>query len=125
VRRRWRELHRYHHYLRCLRFDCAGHFGRRRWKRSVPVRHDRTGLRTGSLAGETGRRSESGDGPVTFEYCDYIFEPGNAPGVTVAVADLGSNGVSFFDQFRQSKAAAEWFQEVPGSATGRSMVRAT
>src|SRR5437868_3491258 len=25
-------------------------------------------------------------GPVTFEYCDYIFDPGNAPGVTVAVA---------------------------------------
>jgi len=41
---------------------------------------------------------------VTFEYCDYIFDPGNAPGVTVAVADLGSSGVSFFDQFRQSKA---------------------
>jgi hypothetical protein len=53
-------------------------------------------------------------GPVTFEYCDYIFDPGNAPGVTVAVADLGSNGVSFFDQFRQSKASAEEFQEVPG-----------
>jgi hypothetical protein len=53
-------------------------------------------------------------GPVTFEYCDYIFDPGNAPGVTVAVADLGSSGVSFFDQFRQSKASAEEFQEVPG-----------
>lgn len=53
-------------------------------------------------------------GPVTFEYCDYIFDPGNAPGVTVAVADLGSSGVSFFDQFRQSKASTEEFQEVPG-----------
>lgn len=53
-------------------------------------------------------------GPVTFDYCDYIFDPGNAPGVTVAVADLGGNGVSFFDQFRQSKASAEGFQEVPG-----------
>lgn len=53
-------------------------------------------------------------GPVTFEYCDYIFDPGNAPGVTVAVADLGSSGVSFFDQFRQSKASADEFQAVPG-----------
>ena len=53
-------------------------------------------------------------GPVTFEYCDYIFDPGNAPGVTVAVADLGSSGVAFFDQFRQSKASADEFQEVPG-----------
>ena len=23
-------------------------------------------------------------GPLTFEYCDYIFDPGNAPGVMVA-----------------------------------------
>jgi hypothetical protein len=52
--------------------------------------------------------------PVTFEYCDYIFDPGNAPGVTVAVADLGSNGVSLFAQFRQSKATADEFQEVAG-----------
>ena len=53
-------------------------------------------------------------GPVTFEYCDYIFDPGNAPGVTVAVADLGTGGASLFDQFRQSKASAEGFQAVPG-----------
>lgn len=53
-------------------------------------------------------------GPVSFEYCDYIFDPGNAPGVTVAVADLGSNGVSLFAQFRQSKASADEFQEVAG-----------
>jgi hypothetical protein len=52
--------------------------------------------------------------PVTFDYCDYIFDPGNAPGVTVAVADLGSNGASLFGQFRQSKVTAEEFQEVAG-----------
>jgi hypothetical protein len=52
--------------------------------------------------------------PVTFEYCDYIFDPGNAPGVTVAVADLGSNGASLFGQFRQSKMTADEFQEVAG-----------
>lgn len=32
----------------------------------------------------------------------------------VAVANLGNKGVSFFDQFRQSKTSAEEFQEVPG-----------
>ena len=53
-------------------------------------------------------------GSVTFEYCDYIFDPGNAPGVTVAVADLGTNAVSLFAQFRQSKASADEFQEVTG-----------
>ena len=53
-------------------------------------------------------------GPVMFEYCDYIFDPGNAPGVTVAVADLGSGGSSLFDQFRQSKTSADEFQAVSG-----------
>jgi hypothetical protein len=53
-------------------------------------------------------------GPVTFEYCDYIFDPGNAPGVTVAVADLAGNGPSLFAQFRQSKTSAEEFQDVAG-----------
>jgi hypothetical protein len=52
--------------------------------------------------------------PVTFDYCDYIFDPGNAPGVTVAIADLGTNGASLFGQFRQSKATADEFQEVAG-----------
>jgi hypothetical protein len=42
-------------------------------------------------------------GPVPFEYCDYIFDPGNAPGVTVAVASLGGNGASLFAQFRAAK----------------------
>ena len=51
---------------------------------------------------------------MTYESCDYIFDPGNAPGVTVAVADLGSNAVSLFAQFRQSKASTDDFQEVPG-----------
>ena len=53
-------------------------------------------------------------GPVTFEYCDYIFDPGNAPGVTVAVADLGNSGPALFDQFRQSKTTADEFQAVSG-----------
>lgn len=43
------------------------------------------------------------NGPVPFEYCDYIFDPGNAPGVTVAVATLRGNGASLFDQFRAEK----------------------
>ena len=53
-------------------------------------------------------------GPVTFEYCDYIFDPGNAPGVTVAVADLGANGPALFAQFKQSKASESDHQVVTG-----------
>jgi len=37
-------------------------------------------------------------GPVPFEYCDFIFDPGNSPGVTVAVADLAGNGPGLFAQ---------------------------
>jgi hypothetical protein len=40
---------------------------------------------------------------VTFQYCKYIFDPGNAPGVLVAIADLGGNAKSLFAQFRASK----------------------
>lgn len=53
-------------------------------------------------------------GPVTFKYCDYIFDPGNAPGVTVAVADLGSDGAALFAQFKQSKTSESNFQAVSG-----------
>ena len=51
---------------------------------------------------------------VTFEYCDYIFDPGNAPGVSVAVADLGSNSASLFSQFRESKSSESEYQAVTG-----------
>jgi hypothetical protein len=67
-----------------------------------------------SSAPTTGVTRSLATPPVTFEYCDYIFDPGNAPGVTVAVADLGSNGASLFGQFRQSKMTADEFQEVAG-----------
>ena len=53
-------------------------------------------------------------GPVTFDYCDYIFDPGNAPGVTVAVANLGSDGATLFAQFRQSKVSESEYQLVSG-----------
>jgi hypothetical protein len=53
-------------------------------------------------------------GPVPFEYCDYIFDPGNAPGVSVAVAKLGSNGAALFAQFRASKQSESEFQDVAG-----------
>lgn len=53
-------------------------------------------------------------GPVTFEYCDYIFDPGNAPAVTVAVADLNGNGPSLFAQFRASEQSQSDFQDVSG-----------
>ena len=44
------------------------------------------------------------EGAVTFDYCDYIFDPGNASGVTVAVANLGTGGSALVAQFKQSKA---------------------
>ena len=52
--------------------------------------------------------------PVTFDYCDYIFDPGNAPGVSVAVADLGTNGAGLFAAFKASKASENEHQVVPG-----------
>ncbi len=52
--------------------------------------------------------------PVTFDYCDYIFDPGNAPGVTVAVADLGTGGASLFAAFKASKVSESDHQVVPG-----------
>jgi hypothetical protein len=53
-------------------------------------------------------------GPVPFEYCDFIFDPGNAPGVTIGVADLTGNGPALFEQFRQSEMSGTDYQEVSG-----------
>ncbi|MDT4914024.1 MAG: hypothetical protein QOC66_3152 [Pseudonocardiales bacterium] len=55
-------------------------------------------------------------GPVPFNYCDYIFDPGNAPGVMVAVADLGGNGKSLFGQYRASEQTQSDY--LPVSAVG-------
>jgi hypothetical protein len=52
--------------------------------------------------------------PITFKYCDYIFDPGNAPGVSVAVADLGGSGATLYQQFRTSKQGETDFQDVSG-----------
>jgi hypothetical protein len=53
-------------------------------------------------------------GPVPFEYCDYIFDPGNAPGVSVAVAKLNGNGPSLFAQYRASEQDESDYQIVQG-----------
>jgi hypothetical protein len=53
-------------------------------------------------------------GPVTFQYCDYIFDPGNAPGVTVAIAGLDGNASALFAQFRAAKQSESEYQVVPG-----------
>lgn len=53
-------------------------------------------------------------GPVTFEYCDYIFDPGNSPGVSVAVADLTGSSSEMFASFRQSKSTESDYQVVRG-----------
>ncbi len=54
------------------------------------------------------------NGPVTFDYCDYIFDPGNSPGVLVAVADLQGNGPALFAAYRQSESTESDFQAVSG-----------
>ncbi|MDP1820294.1 MAG: hypothetical protein Q8K58_10455 [Acidimicrobiales bacterium] len=53
-------------------------------------------------------------GPVTFEYCDFMFDPGNSPGVTVAVVDLEGQGEALFEQLRQSETSQSDFQAVEG-----------
>lgn len=53
-------------------------------------------------------------GVVTFDYCDYIFDPGNAPGVSVAIANLGAGGAALFAQFKQSKISESDHQVVTG-----------
>ena len=53
-------------------------------------------------------------GPVTFQYCDYPFDPGNAPGVSVAVAELKGNGSALFAALRSSKQSEDNYQVVPG-----------
>jgi hypothetical protein len=53
-------------------------------------------------------------GAITFDYCDYIFDPGNSPGVLVAVANLGSGAAGLFAQFKQSKLSESDHQVVAG-----------
>jgi hypothetical protein len=54
-------------------------------------------------------------GPVTFDYCDYIFDPGNAPGVSIAVAHLSGDPKALFQQFRAEKQATDRnFTDVAG-----------
>ena len=53
-------------------------------------------------------------GPVTFNTCTYIFDPGNAPGVLVSVVEFGSNGKALFAQFRADKQAHNDYAPVSG-----------
>jgi hypothetical protein len=53
-------------------------------------------------------------GPVKFEYCDYIFDPGNSPGVSIAVADLGTTGPALFAALRGDDQGKSDYQVVPG-----------
>jgi hypothetical protein len=69
-------------------------------------------LATSPVKAGVGRSLPSG--PVTFDYCDYIFDPGNAPGVSVAVANLGSGAAGLFAQFKQSKLSESDHQVVTG-----------
>jgi hypothetical protein len=62
-------------------------------------------------AGEPSSQTDQG---VTFNYCKYIFDPGNAPGVLVATVDLGQAGPGGFASFKQEKASGSDFQDVAG-----------
>jgi hypothetical protein len=53
-------------------------------------------------------------GPVTFDNCSYIFDPGNAPGVLVSIVKFGSNGKTLFAQFRAEKQANNDYSPVSG-----------
>ena len=53
-------------------------------------------------------------GPITFKYCDYIFDPGNAPGVSIAIADLSAGGTALYQAFRADKQSDSDFEDVPG-----------
>lgn len=63
---------------------------------------------------KAGSERSVASGPVTFSYCNYIFDPGNAPGVIVAVASLGGDGASLFAQFRASEQSESDYQVVSG-----------
>ena len=51
---------------------------------------------------------------VTFDYCTYTLDPGNAPGVLIAVADIPGDGATGFAAFKQDQAQKSDFQDVAG-----------
>lgn len=53
-------------------------------------------------------------GPVTFSFCTYTFDPGNSPGVNVAVADLAGQGPTYFAQFRTQQQSSSYYKVVDG-----------
>lgn len=70
-----------------------------------------------ALAGSSvkaGRAESSSTGGIPFQYCHYVFDPGNAPGVVVGVADLGANANTLYAQFRASKQSGSDYQIVSG-----------
>lgn len=70
------------------------------------------GLATSAVKPGVSRTIASGS--ITFEHCDFIFDPGNSPGVTIAVAELGAQSKTLFAQYKQSKASDSDHQSVPG-----------
>jgi hypothetical protein len=51
---------------------------------------------------------------VTFDYCTYTLDPGNAPGVLIAVAHIPGDGAAGFAAFKQDQAQKSDFQDVAG-----------
>lgn len=61
-----------------------------------------------------GVTSSLAQGSVTFNYCTYIFDPGNSPGVLIAVADIPGDGPAGFAVFKQDQSQKSDFQDVAG-----------
>ena len=53
-------------------------------------------------------------GPVTFSFCTYTFDPGSSPGVNVAVGDLAGKGPEYFAQFRAQQESSSYYTVVDG-----------
>jgi hypothetical protein len=61
-----------------------------------------------------GVTSSQTTGSVTFDYCTYVLDPGNSPGVLIAIADIPGNGAAGFAAFKQDQSQKSDFQDVPG-----------
>lgn len=51
---------------------------------------------------------------AAFDSCDGIIDPGNTPGATLAVAEVGGSSAAPFAQFEHSKASEADHQVVAG-----------
>ena len=63
---------------------------------------------------KAGVTSSASQGSVTFDYCTYTLDPGNAPGVLIAVAKIPGDGPAGFAAFKVDQSQKSDFQDVAG-----------